>query len=87
MASDWIGTKLNPRMVFRYQFSVPVMRKPDDKDLRYFHLSWSGGADNTRWKKCSLIRSDAYFPEWKPAFRLYKDLRLMVCLLSMGFCQ
>ena len=34
-----------------------------DKELKYFQFFWSGGVDNTRWKK---VRSDAYFPEWKP---------------------
>ena len=36
----------------------------DDKELKYFQLFWSCGADNTRWK---TVPSDAYFPEWKPA--------------------
>ena len=27
-----------------------------DKDLKYFQLFWSGGVDNTRWKKSSPIR-------------------------------
>ncbi len=39
-----------------------------DKELKYFQLFWSGAVDNTRWKKSSPIRSDAYFPEWKPAY-------------------
>ena len=44
-----------------------MIRKPDDKELKYFQLFSSGRADNTRLKK---IRSDAYFSEWKPAFSL-----------------
>ncbi len=41
MASDRIGTK--------FQFE-PVISNPDDKELKYFQL-WFSGADNTRWKK------------------------------------
>ncbi len=33
----------------------PVIRNPDDKELKYFQLFLSGGADNTRWKK---VQSD-----------------------------
>ena len=51
MGSDRIGTKLH---------------EPDDKELKYFQLFWSGCADHTRWKS---VQSDAYFPEWKPALR------------------
>ncbi len=32
-----------------------MVRNPDDKELKYFQLFWSGGVDNTRWKK---VQSD-----------------------------
>ena len=38
--------------------SVPIFCSSlnlDDKELRYFQLLWSGGVDNTRWKK---VQSD-----------------------------
>ncbi len=72
MGTDRIRTKIKPGHWafgnnFLFQFE-PVIRKPDDKELEYFQLFLSGGVDNTRWKKSSAIRSDVYFPEWKPAF-------------------
>ena len=58
MGSDRIGTKLNPRMGFRFnslfQFES-VIHNPDDKEMKYSQLFWSGGVDNTRWKK---VQSD-----------------------------
>ena len=66
--SDRIGTKLNPRMCVRYQFSVPVW------SINRMIKSWSifscfGQAVRIIQdrKKSNLIRSDAYFLEWKPA--------------------
>ena len=60
---------------FLFQFK-PVIRNLDDKELKYFQLFWSGGVDNTRWKK---VRFDAYFPEWKlalkPVFHLGEFVR------------
>ncbi len=64
MGLDRIGTKLNPCMAFGTNFlfqSEPVIRNPNDKELKYFQLFWAGGADNTRWKK-SPVRSDPCFP-------------------------
>ena len=37
------------------------------KSWSIFNFLWSGGVDNTRWKK---VQSDAYFPEWKPTLRV-----------------
>ena len=57
-AWDRSGTKLNRAWVFSTNFLFqfePVIRKPDDKELKYFELFWSDGADNTRWKK---VQSD-----------------------------
>jgi hypothetical protein len=31
---------------FLFQFDP----QPDDKELKYFQLFWSGSVDNTRWK-------------------------------------
>ncbi len=39
---------------FLFQFE-PVIRNPDEKELKYFQLFWSGGVDNTRWKN---VQSD-----------------------------
>ncbi len=41
MGSNRIGTKLNRRMGFRYQFLFqfePAIRNQDDKELKYFQL-------------------------------------------------
>ena len=32
-----------------------MVHNPDDKELKYFQLFWSGGVDNTRWRK---VQSD-----------------------------
>ena len=32
-----------------------MISNPGDKELKYFQLFWSGGVDNTRWKK---VQSD-----------------------------
>ena len=32
-----------------------MIRNPDGRELKYFQLFWSGGVDNTRWKK---VQSD-----------------------------
>ena len=43
-----------PIFLFRFE---PVIRNPDDKELKYFQLFWSGGADNIQdGKKYSLVR-------------------------------
>ncbi len=59
MGLDRIGTKSNPCMSsgtnFLFQFEPVIRNNPDDKELKYFQLFWSGGADTTRWKK--VIRS------------------------------
>ena len=39
---------------FLFQFE-PVIRNPDEKELKYFQLFWSGGVDNTRWKRSDLM--------------------------------
>ncbi len=64
MGSERIGTKLH---------------EPDDKELKYFQLFWSGCADHTRWKS---VQTDAYFPEWKPA--LIKDHPYYPCSVTTG---
>ena len=64
--STWnrIGIKLNPRMAWAFVNSFlfpfkPVIRNPDDKELKYFQLFWSGGVGKGRFplRKIS-IRSD-----------------------------
>ncbi len=44
--------KIEPTSVpnFLFQFE-PMIRNPDDKELKYFQPFWSGGVDNTGWKK------------------------------------
>ena len=60
---------------FLFQFE-PVIRNLDDNELKYFQLFWSGGVDNTRWKK---VRFDAYFPVWKLALKPVFHLGEFVC--------
>ena len=42
---------------FLFQFE-PVIRNPDDKELKYFQLFWSSGADNTRCRRWKKVQSD-----------------------------
>ncbi len=58
MGSDRIGTKLNPRMGFRYQLSVLSV----ESIFNFF-----GPAVRIIQDGKSPVRSDAYFPEWKQA--------------------
>ncbi len=53
---------------FLFQFE-PVIRNPDDKGLKYFQLFF-GPAVRIIQSEKSPVRSDAYFPEWKPALNL-----------------
>ena len=78
MGSDRIGTKLKPHMGFRYQFSVPVSTyDPIIKSssiFNFFHLAvWIIHHEK------SPVRSDAYFPEWKPAFKRAQVSVVCVC--------
>ena len=71
MGSDRIETKLNPRAWafgtnFMFQF-VPVVRSPDDKELKYFQF-FSGPLLWIIQDGKSPVRYDAYFPEWKQTF-------------------
>ena len=55
---------------FLFQFE-PVIRNPDDKELKHFQLFFGPAVRIIQdGKKSSPIRSDAYFPEWKPALSL-----------------
>ncbi len=69
MGSDRIGKTLNPRMGLRYQFSVPVWTYgPMIKSWSIFNFfGWKGVWIIQDGKECSPNRSDAYYPEWKPA--------------------
>ena len=70
MASDRIGTKLKQRMGFQYQFSVPVWTyDPMIKSWSIFNFFGPAVWIIQDGKESSPIRSDAYFPEWKPAFK------------------
>ncbi len=47
-----------------------MIRNTDDKELKYFQLFFGTAVRITEdGKKSSPIRSDAYFPEWKPSLK------------------
>ena len=64
-----------------------MIRILDDEDLKYFQLFGPAvGVDNSHKMEKSPVQSDAYFPEWKPAFIyvlcLLKSVRLRSWLNS-----
>ena len=85
MGSDRIGTKLKPRMGFRYQFSVPVLTyDPMIKSWSIFNFFCLAVWIIQDGKESSPIRSDAYFPEWKPALNLPTGVNSGTELLTLA---